>query len=361
MSAGPLQDFAPREEFLRGLFFEFWKSWQRPPYIARAKVRLGRPLGTLAAFGLALALTASSSGLRAEMGRRLRLDYVAEQVCTSDAELMRALTARVPSAVRVVEGDADVTARVEVKKHDGALTAVLELGARDGTTKRELSGADCEELSGALGLMIALALDPDAPRVEPPRPSEPQAPATTLPKPSPPHPKRQTSWLGVGVGFGFASGVAPELEAYEAIRFELGWDEPAWFSPRAGLSVHHARGQSETAWGIAELELFALRVEACPLRLGRTAYAELCATFDAGRLQGKGTHTVAPTTENSPWYGPGGSLGAGVLVLEHVDLRAMAGSLLPLARDRFYFGPDHTAHRVPAVASYFGLAIGARL
>jgi len=82
-----------------------------------------------------------------------------------------------------------------------------------------------------------------------------------------------------------------------------------------------------------------------------------CLSFDWGRLQGSGTHTVTGHSTSARWLGPGALVNAAMHVLPWLRLQLELGALLPLARDRFYFGPNETVHRIPNLAGYGGLNV----
>lgn len=64
---------------------------------------------------------------------------------------------------------------------------------------------------------------------------------------------------------------------------------------------------------------------------------------------------------SATWYGPGAQLRAGVVGFGVLAVTVEGGAVAPLARDRFYFAPDETAHQIPSLAGYVGAALGARL
>lgn len=305
-----------------------------------------------------LVLIAVSASARAEAPRRLDLSYEAGALCASEEALVAEVQKRVPHSARVRGGPSDVSARVRFERGDGQLRASVTLTSLDGSAEREVRGADCDEVTRALALIVALALDPDAsadapaapPPAEPARPAPPPPPLAARPRPA-----DSAVWLGAGATVGLTGGVAPALTPYAGLFVEAGLRGS---SPSLRLSALRARATTQTDAGSAELDWLALRSSACPVGLGSRLFARACVTFDAGRLRGRGYATLEPRSESSTWYGPGVALGLGARLFGPLSLGADLGVVAPLTRDRFYFGPDVTAHRIPALAGYFGLGLG---
>ena len=163
--------------------------------------------------------------------------------------------------------------------------------------------------------------------------------------------------FGGGVTFGMTSGVAPELRPYLGLGLEVTRDHA-----RLGLSGLVSKGTADTATGSADLSWWALRLAACPAQLASGGwFVEPCATFDAGKLSGSGYDTRNRRSASATWYGPGAQLRAGVVGFGVLAVTVEGGAVAPLARDRFYFAPDETAHQIPSLAGYVGAALGARL
>lgn len=300
--------------------------------------------------------------------RQYRIEYRADSACPAESELVRQVEARVARASRVTGTGGDVGADVVIERRADGFHASIALLSVDGSVRRDVDGADCAGVVRAVALIVALALDPDAreatPAAPPAVPASPPPPAESTSKtdftPAPPSQEAATFSLGGGALGGVMGGVAPTLALYEGGYVGLTITNAAAWSYGFRLAAFRSQRSTETSLGGLEMRLLALRASACPLRRGAQWFAEVCATFDAGSLRGRGYDAIEPQTQNSFWYGPGLSLGLGTSLFDMVSIGVEFGALAPLARDRFYFAPDLTAHRVPVMAGYVGLGLGLR-
>lgn len=320
------------------------------------RVRAAKPMSPLC-LGLGLLLAAPASGATP---RRFSLDYRAEVACPGEAELLRQIARRVPQATRITQGRAEIDAQIRIERDPNGLRGQIALTGADGLVQREVAGTDCEEIVRASALIVALALDPDAESTSAPEPPQVTPLPATPPRPMPYAAARYPLWVGAGVLAGAASGVAPSVSAYQGLYVGLGMNDASWFSPSVRLAALRTSNSTETALGGVELDWTALRLWGCPLRVGTRLFAQTCVTFDVGRLRGSGYATHEPRARSSLWYGPGGALGLGAILFDVITLGADVGVVAPLARDRFYFAPDVTAHRVPTAAAYAGFGLGFR-
>jgi hypothetical protein len=307
---------------------------------------------------LLFGMLSRSSPASAEPPRRFRLDYHGSVSCQQESELLRAIEQRAPTAARVADGPSDVTARVSIEDRAGQQLANVELNSADGVSRRELLAPNCAQLTQALALVLAIGIDADAgPPDEaashslPPPSLGASAPRGFTEGASVPPPK----WWAAGLGLGLSGGVAPHPVFTQALSIEMGLARSAGFAAHVKLSGVHAQGSVSAPAGVADFDLLALRLASCPYRIGTRVSLSTCLTFDLGRLQGDGSHTLAERTSTAYWYGPGAAVAATFSVLPWLRLQLELGALMPLARDRFYFGPSETVHRIPALAGYGGI------
>ncbi len=302
----------------------------------------------------------------AQAQRTFTLEYGGEGACPGEKELLRQVGRRT-SLARHVDGGADLAAIVHVQASDGAAHGSVEWVEQGARTEREVDGDNCREVVTAIGLILALALDPDAdsgPITEEPEAVSPDAPAPPVMPPPPPTiaPPARRWHPGIGVAAGVTGGVAPDVRPYLGFSLELAQDRDGVWAPRLALSAVTSSGTATTNAGSADLTLWALRLGACPIELASGSwFAEPCATFEAGKLSARGFATDNAQSASATWFGPGAKLRAGFIGFGVLSLAAEAGFVAPLARDRFYFAPDDTAHRIPNLAGYVGGALGARL
>jgi len=298
--------------------------------------------------------------------RSFTIAYRGAVGCPSEADLVRQVQSRVPEAVRAAAPPSDVDARVELSATQDSVHGVVEISGPDGRIHRELTGADCEQLSRAISLIIALAIDPDADRSavieEPKRPPapEPKPRATPAPAARTPATSPARFWLGAGFVAGLTGGVGPSPTPYQGLFAEAGRRSGSALTPVVRVAGFYARDSFETEGGGAQFSWLSLRASACP-RLGARFFAEACLSFDYGRLRGRGYATGLPRSEDARWLGPGASLRAGAILFDVSSVSLELGGVMPMARDRFFFGPDETIYRIPAIAGYAALALGLQL
>lgn len=289
--------------------------------------------------------------------------------------------------------------RARITKRAGVSSAHLEIGEGPERTTREIEGTSCDEVVSALGLVIALAVDPRAetarkrPKAPPPEPSpapleapppltQPRAPeppplqapwmpppssrspreidaaSGTLYRPAPPEPR----WA-VGARASVAMAVTPRalvgggLEAQRALAAR--WDAALRFALEfAGT------GSFDVGPGGAAFVRVIGRVDACALTLRPARRLSLapCLSAEAGALRGEGILRGAlknVSADTVPWAGvgilPRVTIELGALVVE-----AQGGPVFPLVRRSFWFErPDHLVYDVPPLTG--ALSLGASL
>jgi hypothetical protein len=214
-------------------------------------------------------------------------------------------------------------------------------------TRRVVEAVDCAELVDALALVTVLAVDPTRIAVADP-PDPPVAPA----------PAASRAWsLGVGTGaasaLGVTPGALPVLPAFlEAERRGVG---------RVRLGVRWGRRTSDAAVGSATFAWTRVQLDGCPDRaaIGRGAVAAgVCAGLQVGALRGEGAGVAEARAASRPWLAAvvAGRLRWRASSRWFAELEAAA--VLPQVRDRFYFMPDTTIHRVPPAATELAVSLG---
>jgi hypothetical protein len=276
---------------------------------------------------------------------------------------------------------------VTIERSAEHVTGKLEV-VQDGTeaTRREFTANTCEEVSSALALVAALALDPNA-RTEPlvlgapatsqrdfPVAAAPPAPADDTPPPaaspgastpsSPAaHPRDPSHYLGwVGPTATAAGGYAPVPLVSLGLALGARRLLPG-LSP--GLQLTALWGKTGTTGPSASSGTFAWalgRLEACPLqlRLGARVALEPCVALEAGRLSARGADTLIdePVTAERWWLAPGATL-SGHVSLGNFFIRFGILGLVPATRDEFVFhNPDRTVHQASPVVYGASLGLG---
>jgi hypothetical protein len=291
--------------------------------------------------------------------------------CPSDLAVQ--ILSRTPRTRLAGPGEPARRVGVRIVSEEGRYRGAVGLDGLDGEpVVRHVEGPSCDEVTAALALIAALAIDPEA-NMTPVAPVLPPAPIAPLPPPAPPPPlPRDPEALevlpAIEVGFGVASGLAPRAIPGGALMLELGMPkkEPL-FLVRAGASFW-SNGQiaverdDGTANAAAVYRAILARVEACvALRVERFSAAP-CATFDVGSLsvQGSEDGVITEGLEASQlWAAPGPALRLGWNFAGPFTLALDGALTFPLQRDTYAFEqPPQVAHDVPAVAARAGAYVG---
>jgi len=287
--------------------------------------------------------------------RSFSVAWQAPSECPDESALSRYVDQTVADAG---QGPLSVRASGSVSKSaDGRYVASLELdtgGAQPSV--RSLDGRDCEAVSQAAALLIALAVRArvaPAPPAPPPVPP-PAPPPVELPPPPPPPPGAPRLFLslapvvdvgslpsaspGLGVGVGVrAAGVRAELGA-------------AYFTPHSASVA----GSPEKG---AELSLVTFGARAC-LPWGTGAW-QLGPCLGAGgsRMHGEGFGAREPRS-GTAW---GLELTAAGLasweISSTISLGLSAGAALPLARPEFVIDDAGSVHRRDSLSGRFALSL----
>jgi hypothetical protein len=320
--------------------------------------------------------------------RTVALHYSDPPGCPGQASFVDAVNARVRRSIEWDQSATAIRMVVTIERSTEEARGQLEV-VQPGTeaTRREFTASSCEEVSSALALVAALALDPNA-RTEPlprapessqqdfPQAAAPAAPAETSPPPpvaaavaspapSPP-PSRPTSskhysaWLGPSATV--AGGYAPE--PLVSLGFALGARlvRPG-LSP--GLQLTALWGKTGTTGPSTASGSFAWaygRLEACPLQLrwGARLTLEPCVAAEVGRLSARGADAQVeqPVTAERWWLAAGATFSAHVS-LGDFFIRFGALGLVPATRDEFVFrAPDRRIHQASPVVLGASLGLG---
>jgi hypothetical protein len=287
-----------------------------------------------------------------------------------------------------------------------AVIGEMELVRPDGRrAMRRISARSCADATDALGLVIALTLDPaaiapvESPNQGPSTTTARAAAATPRTAPAlqtatatatgaaPPETPRRRQQVpaaqapaavaaaeapvtvvpilaplrfALGVGGQMVSGPAPDALWGVSIEAAAYWDRNALWSPALIVSaMHTATGDLVESGGTAAFTLDAVTVDACPSRLTVAgADARLCATASAGRLLAEGSDTFSPASVTRLVAAAGGAASLD-LGLGRFQLSARFGAAASLVRDAFQFAPL-VFHRVASVTLTASLGVGLR-
>ncbi len=341
------------------------------------------------------------------------MSYSAFAGCPDEARFLQGVTARTERIRRAAEGEPARAFVIAVTRDTSTVRGVLVIAGLDGAvSRREVTGDSCEEVTSALALITALAVDPLAATAPVPPPAAPgpsssgaagegasaspssdapspasatvdrvARPAQPLRSPAEPHaatspeaaaparasagPAERTRWAlggegqsvaGLVPGWGIGGGVF-----LDATGLAHGALVPSF---RASLFALATRAALAGAIG-AQLEWFVGRLEACPLRFAWSSEFALsiCAALDAGVLRSRGFGLETNGTQVRPWLAPD-ALGRvawsppGAFFIE-----AGGGLMAPVTRYSFSFqqsGETEALRRIPAVAPTLELDAGYR-
>jgi len=305
-----------------------------PYYKARVRAR-----GMVALY-VGAAIVTVTARARAQVPR-VRLSVVAPPEiteCVTDAQLRGDVGARLqhdpfdPMALRAIEvvlaqTSTGLSARVYVRDDPSAAAAMREI---------TVDAGECERLRGALGLVVALAIDPASlvlasspePSPSPPPPSAPRA--LRLPTASDPAPwdAREHVWLGVGTSWGTLPDFAPALA--------LGMDTARHgllFAQFAALRTTEAR-TADAAYGFS---LTDFRGSTCiGSSIDRWSFSG-CLGLRAGLVSGV-VHNLAVMPRDPgdyPWVAVAGSARVGLAIVNGLALDLTAEPYAALLRQSF--------------------------
>jgi hypothetical protein len=214
----------------------------------------------------------------------------------------------------------------------------------DDVADKELASPRCEDLTSALALVTALAIDPTA---------------SVLPRRAPLPPERPDSrtWaieidldamVEAGVGPGALLGAA--LEARTILHNSYSFE----------LAAIAGRDSSERDGAEARFTWLAARPGACVLGLiGRVAI-DACGHAEVGAVRANGAMIINQRDLTRLWLAAGlhgnarvpfGSRGFGLL---------QVGTSLPLVRDRYIFAPNVAIHETPGLTGWLVVGVGMR-
>ena len=342
---------------------------------------------------LAARATAGRAGEPEGVHVDARIDYDAPTECPRDTEFAAQVQARAPRLRRVQAGEAQAFS-VRISRVDagyrGELTSSDATGAH---ATREVMGDTCAEVAGALGLVLALTIDPNAPlgamaralttiaaadsdtpaRAAPPAANEqpPRAgparsrdardspPFIATPSPMP------ALHFAAGVGATSIVGLAVDPMFGGAIfveaRFPLVRDAGVQSVRLAGRRAESATLDAPGG-GTAQLTWTAATLDVCPLSWGAGSLAlSPCARVDVGVLAGSGANVPHPSDDSRSWFD------AGALARGRWDFAGPffadleVGAVAAVTRPRFHFDvPDITIRQPAPVLGIAALHVGGR-
>jgi hypothetical protein len=278
-----------------------------------------------------------------------------------------------------VPARATVQLRVSITRDSAlAFSGILDVADGAEVTRRIVAGKDCVEVALALGLIAAIALEPDTRRDAQRLPADTDTAVTSVPPERVPAPAPSTAGTaraptsaGVALGafaLGLAHGAAaPDRALGAGLAFALEWRSAAVWQPALSLGGFRVASEERSFAGGAARARFVLSAAQglmCPWRWpaqGRWGLRP-CLELELGWLQGSssGRALIDPTTRGGLWAS--GALAARADLDPWGPLRiSLLGSLMiPLTRHDFSFSPNETlVFRVPALSWQAAIFMGA--
>jgi hypothetical protein len=316
---------------------------------------------------LAISLGAGRARAQSAPPVSVTLEYAAFEGCPDAASFEAQVLARTSRASFAAPGaSGTLTWIVELGPTSGGSRGTLRVqGESQGTLERNVTAATCEQVVGALALVAALSVDPEASLSEPAKPSPRPAPSPPKP-PAPVPPRRPRERVAaapavrflIGLSLVGRSGLAPELVWAPEPALGLSFRTGGGHTWGLRLSALHASSGSTVGAARASFTSNLVRLQAFPLRVGSATWRfEPAAFAEAGELSARGVGITPAHSVRRPvaWAGVLGrvSLAMSVLLLE-----LEAGGALPFVRDRFYVFENTTVFRVPPASAFASLGVG---
>ncbi len=349
-------------------------------------------LGALVVVAVSL-LTAEA---RADV-ESVALRYTASVPCPTEADFVASVRSHTTRWTHVPDGTPSVRAiHVSVSTGPSEASGTLTVMSPNGAlAMREIKGPSCMDVTEALAVMVAVAIDPrvgmaDAPSAEPPEAKDqgprphatgtpPEAaPGQTRPEPPPTRPEpppRRFRPSPPRDGLHFALDLRGEVtsavlgDALPGIGASIRLD-PGATAKRRGVHLSHPSlavgvrrsfpDQRKLRGGSVELSWTAGHVRLCPFRVAFEAVAEIspCAEANIGALHAQGRGFAEARGTSTFWLDVGGSVWAAAAVSESVFLSATALVTTPLFRQPFALASGTSVASVPPLGVLGGLGVG---
>jgi hypothetical protein len=314
----------------------------------------------------------------------LHIDYVAPAGCPDATVFMRLLQAR---TTRFRQAPPDDQARrflVRVAAVGSLFSGRLEIRSPDGSSAiRRVEGEICDEVSDALALMTALAIDPNArtgsSKVDAKNPGNPpqkaavQPDSQRLPPPvsvvaSQPSLNASQPWRwSAGILGDLTFGLSPALGYGGELFVEAEAPVSSTLGPAVRMGIFLTQSDVKLPTGPAARFQWALAtVEGCPVRLGvmgQRLAVYPCLAFRLGVLHGEGQRISQPEQTVSIWSDAGPVLRLRFAMTARLSLEVQAALMLPLYRPTFAItdmGSDTTAYSVPRIGGLVGIGVSYR-
>jgi len=354
-------------------------------------------------FGAAIALSASRAITQPEA---VRLDYAEGAKCGGEGAFVAQVTSRSPR-VQFTSSSAPRSLVVRVEPHGARMVGRIELHEADGTTtERSVTGASCDDVISAVGLVAALALDPFAST----RPTAVDAGAQRSGATEDAGAQRSGATEDAGAQRSGAtedagaqrSGATEDAGAQRNVRDESENDDAQTLAPEKRRWSVGAGADAEAVFGVSPDALFAVPVffevtralgEHAALggairfeRAGETSLdasgaggdftwtvgaadacfawraarfrLHACARSHAGAIEAHGEGVAPEKSATRPWVDVSAALAIRVRVAGPVFVEASGSVGVALVQDRFFLEPNQTVFQVQPLTAHAGGGLG---
>lgn len=331
---------------------------------------------------LALVSLLALAGVAVADPEAVRIEYTAPAACPNAAAFLRSIKERTSRFRQATATEKARSFRVRVSGLVSSFAGRLEIvGPGDGTAVRNVDSPNCSEVSNALALMTALAIDPNAlastskPADAPPSDAAPKLaaeveqtqPSTVTASPgivSDASVERAPWRWSAGVQGHTTFAVAPSLGYGADLFVDAEAPDSSALGPAVRIGLFLNQSVVELPTGpAARFRWIAPALEGCPIRLKAQALRlaiRPCVAFRMGVLHGEGQSMTQPKQATSLWSDVGPLLRLRLQVAARVNVEAQGALMLPLYRPTFTIldnGADTRAFSVPAIGGSVGIGM----
>lgn len=302
-------------------------------------------------------------------GPWLETRWRGEETCV-DAE---ALSERVEALLGTDHVPPSTALTLDVAPSDRGWNVELSFAAEEQTVERTLQGTDCQVLTEAIALVIAVNANPVAvaASVEQPVARAVPEPASLPARPTP-HPKHEeppqprptavrsrphaSILAGVGATVGDLPRASAAIELGAAVvwkhaRFEVG-----------GLALVGPDVQAGEVPSVSgRFRLYAAVIRGCGVLGRRALELPICGGLEVGALRARGLGLEQARAATALWIAPVVGVRPRWVPVRRLAFGVFADAAIHVLRPRFSTGDAGVLYGVPAIAGRFGLLVEVRL
>jgi hypothetical protein len=339
--------------------------------LVRRRTNCGRR-GPIVAFAAATVIAGTPLGAADAAAQDdtepIRLSYRAPEGCPDEASFVARIRERTKRARLAWTGEPARTFTVIVEAGPPPSGRVAIQAGGESQGMRRVQADTCSDVSDALALVIALAIDPRATLAAAPSAAAasaaPSTPPSKVSAPAPvTNPAGEASAVFAGADVTVATGIAPRV-LFGGSPY-VGWRSAGatiWQPSLRLAFVRVGSGPLDVQGGKAEFTWTVGRLDVCPIVWPRgTVRLTECVRVEAGTLEGARADVTSPPSHPDPWLSAGLLVRAEWSPLVWAFIDAEVGGLLRVTQDWFWFDSANTPfHEVPLVGVTAGVGLGVR-